>query len=211
MSISSSVSTLASNIFSKLDTKNQGYIDKTDLKSAFEKIDSSTSDIDAIFSKMDGDQDGKITESELTTSINSLVDQLNSQMNSARTSQGMQTPPPGGMPPPPPQSQEDESFTQEELTKIAASTDDTKLSSLMSTIAANFEAADTNEDGEVSSQEAIAYQQTKEAESTQTTDGTSTGSTEDQQVSSTMMKLAQLIKAYGLSGTAESSSISTAA
>jgi len=217
MNISSSVSSLASSIFSKLDTKSQGYIEKADLQSAFANLDSasSSSDTDAFFSKIDGDQDGKITESELTAGINNLVEQLNSQLNSARGGQEMPPPPPpGGMPPP--GGGNDAGFTKDELTEIASTTDDTKLSGLMSSVAANFEAADTNEDGKVSSQEAMAYQRNAESgysgsPSSQTAANTSSESSIDQQAASALMKIAQLIQAYGLSDSSTASAVSVSA
>lgn len=193
---------------SKLNTKSQGYLDKADLQKAFAGIsdsDSSSSDIDDIFSKMDSDADGKITESELTTSINNLVDQLNSQMDTART--GM-PPPPRGTPPPPPAGK-DEGYTKDELTEIASTTTDSNLSGLMSKVAANFEAADSNQDGKVSSTEAMAFQRSQESSSDSTAGSASTSS---DLAANTLMKIAQLIHAYGFdSDSATSSSISAAA
>jgi Ca2+-binding EF-hand superfamily protein len=221
MNISSSVSSLASSIFSKLDTKSQGYIEKADLQSAFANLDSasSSSDTDAFFSKIDGDQDGKITESELTAGINNLVEQLNSQLNSARSGQEMPPPPaPGGMPPP--GGGNDEGFTKDELTDIASTTDDTKLSGLMTSVAANFEAADTNEDGKVSSQEAMAYQRKAESGSSGSSTSKISANTSsesspepsiDQQAASALMKIAQLIQAYGLSDSSTASAVSVSA
>lgn len=220
MNVSSSVSSLASNIFSKLDTKKQGYIEKSDLQDAFSKIDSnsSSSEADALFSKFDGDQDGKLTESELTTGINNLVDQLNSQLNSARTANGAPPPPPNGQGPkgPPPEGGDDAGFTKDELTKIASTTDDSKLSALMNKVAENFEAADTNEDGKVSAQEAIAYQQkSSDSASGSSSDSSSSGSTtvanKDQLAAQALAKIAQLIEAYGLNSDGNSNSASVSA
>lgn len=210
MNVSSSVSSIASSIFSKLDTKSQGYLDKADLQKAFEGIsssDSSSSDIDDIFSKMDSDADGKITESELTTSINNLVGQLNSQMNSGRA--GM-PPPPGGMPPPPPPSGEDEGYTKDQLTEIASSTTDSKLSGLMTSVAANFEAADTNQDGKVNSTEAMAYQRSQESSSSSTSSDSASTAASSDLAANTLLKIAQLIHAYGFDNDNSSSSSITA-
>lgn len=205
MNISSSATNIASSLFSKLDTKNKGYLDKADLQKALETLDSnsdtSSSDLDAVFNKIDVNQDGKVTKSELTTSINNLFDQLNAQFNSTRASR----PPP----PPPPDDKNDAGYTKDELAKIASTTDDSKLSSLMNKIAANFAAADTNEDGKVSAQEAMTFERSTQAKSTEST---STKAPIDQQSLATIMKIAQLIQAYGLdSNSATTSSISTAA
>ena len=163
----SNASQIASSLFSKLDTISQGFIEKSDLQAAFSKLDSSssssdTSSVDEIFSSLDSDQDGKITKSEMTTGIENLVGQLNSQLNSSR----MQN----GMPPPPPPKGDDQGFTKDELSSIASKTDDSNLANLMSSIAANFDAADTNGDGKVNSEEAMAYKQASES-------GSSTAST----------------------------------
>lgn len=96
----SSVSNWADSIFSKLDTKNQGYIEKADLQSALgaagDGSDQSV-DIDSAFGALDGDDDGKVTKSELTEAMTKLSDQLNAQFDASRVSGGMQ--PPSGPPP----------------------------------------------------------------------------------------------------------------
>jgi len=129
----SAVSSWASSLFSKLDTKNQGYIEKSDLESAFTSIAKSTgttddTDVDALFNQLDADSDGKVTESELSTAMNQVADQLDTQYYQTR----MQ----GAMPPPPPPPEDGST----------SSTDSTYI-----------EAADTNGDGEVSAAELAAY------------------------------------------------------
>lgn len=196
-SISGSASQIASSIFSKLDTSNKGYIEQADLQSALSKINGNddSSDTDELFSSLDSDSDGKLTESELSSGISNLLNELNSQFNSSRVQ--------GGMPPPPPPQgeEEDEGYTQDELESIASSTDDSQLSSLMSTIAANFEAADTNQDGKVSAKEAMEYQRQNE--------GNQAKPSEDNSIN---RQIGQLIAAYGSSEDSNaSSSLSLAA
>lgn len=168
----SNASQIASSLFSKLDTKNQGFIEKSDLQAAFSTLDSSsssdTSSVDEIFSSLDSDQDGKITKSEMTTGIENLVGQLNSQLNSSRVQ--------NGMPPPPPPAGDDQGFTKDELSSIASKTDDSNLSSLMSSIAANFDKADTNGDGKVDAKEAMAYKQASDSSSSTASTDTSSAS-----------------------------------
>ncbi|WP_374496529.1 EF-hand domain-containing protein, partial [Vogesella indigofera] len=86
---------MASEIFSKLDTDNQGYLEASDFGS----------DNEDLFSALDSDSDGKVSKSELSTRLKQLAEELDSQFNAMR-SQGM-----GGMmmaggqpglPPPPP-------------------------------------------------------------------------------------------------------------
>lgn len=196
-SISGSASQIASSIFSKLDTSNKGYIEQADLQSALSKINGNddSSNTDELFSSLDSDSDGKLTESELSSGISNLLSELNSQFNNSRVQ--------GGMPPPPPPQgeEEDEGYTQDELESIASSTDDSQLSSLMSTIAANFEAADTNQDGKVSAKEAMEYQRQNE--------GNQAKPSEDNSIN---RQIGQLIAAYGSSdSTSYTSALSLAA
>jgi len=131
ISSNSAISSWASSLFSKLDTKNQGYIEKIDLESAFTSIAKSTgttddTDVDALFNQLDADSDGKVIESELSTAMNQVADQLDTQYYQTR----MQ----GAMPPPPPENES------------TSSTDSTYI-----------DAADTDGDGEVSAAELAAY------------------------------------------------------
>ena len=97
-----SVSKWADSVFSKLDTKNQGYIEKTDLQDALSKAGDAGKgggavDVDDTFSALDGDSDGKVTKSELTDAMTKLSDQLNAQFDAGRVGRG--GPPPEGPPP----------------------------------------------------------------------------------------------------------------
>jgi Ca2+-binding EF-hand superfamily protein len=87
------LSNWADSVFSKLDTKNQGYIDKTDLASALSATGESegsgdTSAVDDMFGALDGDSDGKVTKSELTDAMTRLADQLNAQFDASRVNGG---------------------------------------------------------------------------------------------------------------------------
>lgn len=150
-------SSMVKNLFAKVDTKNQVYIDKTELQSAFDQIatdaasggSSASSSVDAIFKKLDGDSDGKITEQEMTTGMQKLADQFDSQFNQSRTS-GMGSAR---------QGDEDDGFTKDQLTSMVKEigSSDSKRSELMSKIADNFDAADTDSDGKVNREEAMAF------------------------------------------------------
>ncbi|MFA7318902.1 MAG: EF-hand domain-containing protein, partial [Sulfuricella sp.] len=69
-------SQMASKMFSKLDSKNQGYIEKSDLQSAFDQISGSgnSASVDEVFKKLDGDGDGKITEQEMSDSLTKMAE-----------------------------------------------------------------------------------------------------------------------------------------
>lgn len=203
-SISSSMATnWANKLFTQLDTKSQGYIEQSDLASAFSKISDDSTDVEDIFSQMDSDSDGKVTKEEMTTALQQVADELDSQFNSMRMQGGGQGGP-GGMPPPPP-PENDAGFTKEELTSQLEEIGDTdsKRSELISSVIENFEEADSDGDGKVSFQEAMAYDQ-----STQSSSSTTTSSTDSNSASSStstaendvMMKIMQLMHAYQIFG-----------
>jgi Ca2+-binding EF-hand superfamily protein len=156
-----------SQLFSRLDSKGQGYLEKSDFAAAFSAIgESDESTVADVFAVLDGDSDGKVTESEFSSTLSQLQQELDSQFTQMRM-QGMAGQGPqgmaGGMPPPPPN---DEGFTEDELTaqleEIGDS--DSDRASLISDIVANFEAADTDSDGKVSFQEAMAYKNEQSGE-----------------------------------------------
>lgn len=189
-------SRMASNVFSKLDTKGQGFIEESDLQSAFSQLTSASSgsaesDSAALFKALDGDSDGKVTESEFSSSMQKLADALESQAFGSRMA--------GVMPPPPPPPEGDDAgFTQEELSsqlqEIGSS--DSQRSELISKVVENFEAADANGDGKVSASEAMAYDRESRAD-------TSAGSSSDSTTASVtsegalMHRLIELMRAYG--------------
>lgn len=192
---------MAQNLFSKLDTQNQGYIEKSDLQSALtQPSDSSaSSNVDELFSQLDGDGDGKVTQQEFSDSLKQLMDQLDSQMQAMRMRDGMQA---GGMPPPPPPSDGsgDTGFTKEELTSqlTEIGTSDSKRASLISNILENFSDADTDGNGRVDFKEAMALDSASSANAdTQgTASGTDTGN--EAQNARVMAQILRLVKAYGL-------------
>lgn len=207
---------MASRLFQQLDSKSQGYIEKTDLASAFSAIsDDSSSDVDDLFSALDTDSDGKVTESEFTSTLSKLQEELDSQFNQMRMqgmaggAQGM-----GGMPPPPPAN--DEGFTQEELQaqldEIGDS--DSQRSSLISSIVDNFSSADTDSDGKVTFQEAMAYRESSEASSSSSTNSSAASTSSSTASSSStgndaeiMFQIMRLMHAYGGLETQQGSSL----
>ncbi|WP_281982608.1 EF-hand domain-containing protein [Azonexus hydrophilus] len=184
-------SSQVSQLFSRLDSKSQGYLEKSDLVSAFSAISGSgDSAAEELFSVLDADSDGKVTESEFASTLSKLQEELEAQFGQMR----MQ----GGMPPPPPPPMNDSGFTKEELEAQLAEIGgaDSDRANLIADVVANFEAADTDGDGKVSFKEAQAYQESQRAEST-----ASSAATSAEQVASTesqvMMRVMQLMQAYG--------------
>lgn len=196
-------SRMASNVFSKLDTKGQGYIEASDLQSALSQLDSASStstesDSAALFKALDGDSDGKVTESEFSSSMQKLADALDSQAFGSRMA--------GAMPPPPPRPSggDDAGFTQDELSsqlEEIGSTDSAR-SELISTVVENFEAADANGDGKVSASEAMAYEQKSESASSSDSATASTSSSSDTRNTEAVLaqRLMELMRAYGDDG-----------
>jgi Ca2+-binding EF-hand superfamily protein len=214
---------LAEDLFSQIDTTGKGYIEKSDLENAFKQVSSTStsSSADELFTTLDKDSDGKVTQDEMTSGLQSLMDSLDSQFQSMRMSNAMGSASgAGNMPPPPPVS--DTGLTKEELQsqldEIGAT--DSKRSSLISSVIANFDKADTDGNGKVSFQEAMAYDQSSSG-STSTTASTSTSTSNSTASSNTgsttsdaqfMLQIMRLAQAYGLfGGTGEASSVATVA
>jgi Ca2+-binding EF-hand superfamily protein len=121
----------------------------------------------------------------------------------------------GGMPPPPKNGGlDDQGFTKDQLTSMSkeVSSTDSQRSQIMSDIASNFDAADTNGDGKVSGSEARAFEESKSSSSTDSSsNGSSTvaSNTSDAQFMKQMM---DLLHAYsGFDQPTESNRISTSA
>lgn len=188
-------SKMADKLFSKLDTKGQGYIEKSDLQSAFDQVSSKNSSgnapsVDEVFKALDGDGDGKVTKQEMSDSVTKLADQLDSQFQSMRMSGkggGM-----GGM-------------SKSDISSMAGSAG--SASQTLSTLAQNFDAADTNQDGQISAQEAMAFQASNE-----TASSSSDVQSSEARVMARIMDLAATYGAFSQDGqTTNGSTISTAA
>ena len=157
-SSSSLSSKFAEALLTSLDSDSSGSVDSAEFSSAALELSSDTSAVNDAFSSLDSNKDGSITIDELTSMLSA---------QSTMTS--------GSMPPPPPsssQGKEDNGKTKDELTAMAeeVSSTDSNLASLLSSVAENFDAADANSDGKVTSAEAMAYQQSTQETSTSGTD-----------------------------------------
>lgn len=209
---------MAVNLFSQLDTSGQGYIQKSDLQAAFDKVSSSTStstsassNVDDLFAKLDTDSDGKVTRQEFSDTLKKLHDDFEQQFQDNRMQIAMQAGGMGGMngmggmPPPPLRGGNDQGFTKDELSsqleEIGSS--DSERSSLISSTIQNFDAADTNGDGKVSFQEAMAFQQSSSnssssgsTTSSSAASSTSSSSSSDNSEAKVMMQIMKLMQVY---------------
>jgi Ca2+-binding EF-hand superfamily protein len=193
---------MAENLFSQLDTSGQGYIEKSGLQAALDKISSgssgSSTSVDDLFTALDTDGNGQVTKQEFTNALTKLQDNLETQyldsrMQAAREAGGM-----GGMPPPPPPPGEGPTLSKDELTSMVneLGTSDSR-SNMMSNILENFDKADTDGDGKVSFQEAKAFEQS--SSSSGSTAGTSSSvSSSNASEEKAMMQIMKLMQAYNI-------------
>lgn len=202
---------MAENLFAQLDSSNKGYIEKSDLEAAIQGISgtgaSSTASIDEVFASLDSDSDGKVTQNEMAASLQKQMEALESQFQDMRMQGGMMPPPP---PPPSGQQATDDGFTQDELSTQLSEmgATDGQRAELLTKIVNNFEAADTNSDGKVSFQEAMAYEQSSQTSASSNTAETNTTARgkamEDDKDAQVMMQIMKLVQAYGLGSRQES-------
>jgi len=156
-------SKLAEQLFSKMDTKGQGYIEKSDLETALSKVSqtdssgnsSNSSAADDMFAKLDNNGDGKVTKEEMSATLQKIAAELDGPFPKMRMQGGQ-----GGTPPPPPQDGGE-----------ASSTNSSNQAS---------DPADANGDGTVSESELLAYEQSQAASGTKTSSSSSTAITDAQ-------------------------------
>ena len=136
----------------------------------------------------------------MASGFQKLADALDSQFEQSR----MQ----GAMPPPPP-PKNDTGFTKDELTEQLSEigSSDSGRASFISNVVENFDAADTNGDGKVTFQEAMAYNESSSSSST-TNSGSSTTSSQvtDAQV---FRQLMDLLRTYDTGNDATKNTLST--
>lgn len=191
-------SKMVDDLFSKLDTTNKGYLEKSDLQSALSQSPgsgsssgtSSSPNVDEIFKKLDSNGDDKLTKSEMTSGMSST----------AQAGKGGGTPPPGGMPPPGAGGANSASGT--------SSTSSTQSSSSTKT----YDPADDNQDGKVSEQERIAYAQAKQDKASASSDSSATSSTSTSSDAKVMKQIMNLMHAYSsFDGSTNNSGLSVTA
>ncbi|MBR0567141.1 EF-hand domain-containing protein [Azoarcus sp. L1K30] len=191
---------MADELFSTLDTKGTGYIELSTLQDMADSAGNTGSlDVEGLFSQLDGDSDGKVTKDEFSSAFNEVAEQLNSQFDSMRVQEAM-----GGMPPPPPGGAGDEGFTQDELTAQLEQVgdSDSARSALITSVLENFDTADTDGDGKVSFEEAMALEQNSSSSantaSTTNTDSTGSASPGDDTQLKVVMQTLKLMQTYML-------------
>lgn len=153
-------SAVAADVFALLDSEGKGYVESGDLANA---LGSSASDAsaDALFGAMDADSDGKVTEQELGSLLQQVADRFEDSFGAARVGQAMGNRPP---PPPPPPEGEDEGMTVDQLGAMAeeAEASGSAQAAELASLVESFDEADTNSDGKVSFQEAMAFRESSQ-------------------------------------------------
>lgn len=160
-------SSMVDELFKKLDTDQQGSLDKSELQKALSAASTDTTSsasADEMFSAMDADGDGNITKTELGDTLQSLMDKMDNLMASMRVrgAQGEAV---------------DEGFTKDQLTEMSQDSNatDSKRASFMAEIAANFDAADSDGNGKVNREEAMTYAEANDLEGPAATAGGTAG------------------------------------
>lgn len=209
-------SKIADNLFSKLDTTNKGYLDKSDLQSALSQLSGSDSSgstnsstsIDEMFKKLDSNSDNKITKDEMSSGMKKLAEALDSQMNQMRMNGGSGkgqggTPPSGGMPPPPPPSGSGNTSSTSG-TNSASSTQSSSTTKI-------YDPADANQDGKVSEQEKFAYELKAPNSATASNDSSATSPTSTGSDAKVMKQIMDLMHAYSSFDSSTNSGLSVTA
>lgn len=195
---------MAENLFSQLDTSGQGYIEKSGLQAALDKVSSgssgSSTSVEDLFTALDTDGNGQVTKQEFTDALAKLQANLETQyqdsrMQAARQAGGMGEMPP---PPPPPPPGEGPTLSKDELTSMVneLGTSDSR-SNMMSNVLENFDQADTDGDGKVSFQEAKAFEQSSSS-SGGTAGASSSVSSSNASEEKVMMQIMKLMQAYNI-------------
>lgn len=193
---------MADALFSKLDTSGQGYLQKSDLQTAFDKVSSSSSSsntapsVDEMFKQLDSNSDGKVTKQEFSDTLKKVADQLDGQFQSMRMSGGLQGGGMGGMAGVPPGGDRG-GLTKDQASAAAegVKSSDGQASKALANLAKTFDKADTNQDGKVSLQELLAYEQkTSSASSSLSTEASSSSANGDS--AKVMTQIVKLMQAY---------------
>lgn len=203
---------MAEDLFSKLDTKNQGYLEKADLSAVLSKISGSgdssgSTSADEMFAKLDGDGDGEVTKSEMSATFEQIASQLDGPFPRMRMQgQGGDMPPPG--------DQQDEGLSKDQLTSMLedAGSTDSKKTDILTQLVNNFDAADSNGDGKITRDEARSYNEKSTSNTSNTSVATSSSQSANTSDMQFMKKMMELMRAYGgFNSDSQSSSFSTSA
>lgn len=195
---------VASRLFEKLDTEQRGYLEAADFKKVLRTNDGgqdgSTSEVDALFSRLDADSDGRLTQDEFSDALAEIGRQLDEQFQAMRMQGG--APPP----PPPPPAGADAGFSRDELSAQLDAIGDgwqsnTTRSRLIATVLADFDEADADGSGKVDFEEAMVFADEVPERDSQTEEG-------NRFEPRLLRQILQLVEAYAPSAADESAALS---
>jgi Ca2+-binding EF-hand superfamily protein len=188
---------MAEDLVAKLDTNNQGYLQKSDLETALSIVSGSsdsTSSLsaDELFAKLDSDGDGKVTKQEMAATFEQISSELDGPFPRMRL-QGQD-----GMPPPPSGELADQGLAKDQLTEMVNTTSVTGsgMSDGLNRLLDNFDQADNDGDGKITHDEAKSFYESQDAGASTTVTASSEQSsgTSDVQFMKTLL---DLLHAYG--------------
>ncbi|MDD2729840.1 EF-hand domain-containing protein [Malikia sp.] len=183
------VTEMADKVFSRLDSSGKGYIDQADLQAATQQLTSAaasqdaSSDVGKLFSALDPDSSGQVSKQEFSDSLQKMADQLDQQRQSSRMENAIAEAGLGGQ-------------------AGAAGAQGMGGGSKPSNGVRSFEAADLNQDGKVSAEEARAYQQTQASQSMEQAGGSTSNQAGTAATDSSLspaqvlMQVSRLFQAY---------------
>lgn len=206
------IASMSQDLFSSLDSDKSSGVDATEFSDAAKalasKLGTTNSDdkTTKAFGSLDSNQDGTITQDELTSGVSAMFQAAMQQAT-------------GSMPPPPPEGgkghhgkhKEDKGLTQEELTSISSdmATKDPQRASFMAKIAENFDAADSDKNGRVTRDEAMAYGEENNllGGSSSQQQSSTTSNSADTKTSFEQLMLSKLIASYTQNSSSGTSSL----
>lgn len=141
----------AGHLFANLDSQNKGYLEQSDFSSLLNAMPNkaASSKSEELFSSLDSDGDGQLTSSEFSDNFSTLL-------YSAQGTMGAM----GSRPAPP----QDSGKSKDELAALLAELEqeDESATEGLQSLLDNFDTADTDGDGKVTMQEAMAYSESTE-------------------------------------------------
>lgn len=178
-------------LFKKMDSDGDGSVSSAEFSDFSKNAPKLPDGVKApSFSDMDTDKSGALSQTELAAGTKQLEEQLHSQFQSMRAAGGGQARPAG-----PPPSDGGDGMTKDQIDSLAQSTSssDSTVSSKLTDLSKNFDAADTNQDGKVSIEELLKYEDNKN-KTANSSSGSTTENTQSSQQASLQQQLQSLVK-----------------
>jgi Ca2+-binding EF-hand superfamily protein len=198
---------MAKAMFDAIDTKGQGFIEKSDLATALQGLSQSgkqnTLSVDDAFKQLDTNGDGQITKQEFADDLKAMLANMQSQMQA------------GGKPPPPPATDTTAEssaagLSQDYLSSVASAEANANRKSQLDDLIANFSTIDSNADKQISAKEVLAYKQAQlSAQKSGASSSTKLSKSEEAEAK-LLRVIMQISRSYGVAASATATAASTA-